>query len=64
MNANGRPAGTPTNGSAVALMGEHVYQQMLVRPDITIQSEDNYDTLVEDPTVHAALKWLNQKTKK
>ena len=43
---------------------KHVCQQMLVRPDITIKSEDNYDNLVEDPTVHAALKWLNQKTKK
>jgi carboxyl-terminal processing protease len=43
---------------------KHVYQQMLVRPDFTIKSEDNYDNLVEDPTVHSALKWLNQKTKK
>jgi carboxyl-terminal processing protease len=43
---------------------KYVYQQMLVRPDITIKSEDNYDNLVGDPTVNAAIKWLNQKAKK
>ena len=43
---------------------KQVYQQMLVRPDIIIKSEDNYDNLVGDPTVSAAIKWLNQKAKK
>jgi carboxyl-terminal processing protease len=42
---------------------EHVYQEMLVRPDSNIKSEDNYDNLMADPTVKAALKWLNAKTK-
>jgi hypothetical protein len=43
---------------------KHVYQEMLVRPDITIKSEDNYDNLIADPTVKAALKWLSAKTKR
>jgi len=48
----------------IADANKHVYQQMLVRPDITVKSEDNYDNLVADPTVNAAIKWLNQKAKR
>jgi hypothetical protein len=43
---------------------KHIYQEMLVRPDVNIKSEDNYDNLIADPTVKAALKWLNSKTKR
>jgi len=43
---------------------KHVYQEMLVRPNVKIKSEDNYDKLTTDPTVKAALKWLNSKTKR
>jgi hypothetical protein len=43
---------------------KHVYQDMLVRPDINIKSADNYDNLIADPTVKAALKWLNAKPKR
>jgi hypothetical protein len=43
---------------------KHVYQDMLVRPDVNIKSADNYDNLVADPTIKAALKWLNAKTKR
>lgn len=42
---------------------KHVYQEMLVRPDVTIKSADNYENLSADPTVKAASKWLNAKTK-
>jgi hypothetical protein len=43
---------------------KYVYEEMLVRPDIYIKSEDNYDNLITDPTVIAALKWLNSKSKR
>jgi hypothetical protein len=43
---------------------KHVYKEMLVRPDVTIKSEDNYDNLPADPTVKAALKWLDSKSKR
>jgi carboxyl-terminal processing protease len=42
---------------------KHVYQKMLVRPDVYNKNEDNYDNLIADTTVKAALKWLNSKTK-
>jgi len=43
---------------------KEVYQEMLVRPDVYIKSEDNYDILIADPTVKPALKWLSSKTKR
>jgi hypothetical protein len=43
---------------------KYVYEEMLVRPDIYIKSADNYDNLIADPTVIAALGWLNSKLKR
>jgi carboxyl-terminal processing protease len=43
---------------------KRVYNEMLVRPDIYIKSEDNYDNLLADPTVKAAVQWLRNKRKK
>jgi hypothetical protein len=43
---------------------KRVYQEMLVRPDVYIKSDDNYDILIADPTVKVALKWLSAKTKR
>ncbi|HZG73036.1 MAG TPA: S41 family peptidase, partial [Chondromyces sp.] len=43
---------------------KRVYQEMLVRPDVYIKSDDNYDMLIADPTVKVALKWLSSKTKR
>jgi hypothetical protein len=48
----------------IADASKHVYEQLLVRPDVTIKSEDNYEKLDADPTVKAALKWLNRKAKR
>jgi hypothetical protein len=30
----------------------------VVKPQIFVKSNDNYDNLLQDPTVQAALKWL------
>ncbi len=35
-----------------------VYTDMFVKPDVYIKSDDNYDNLLADPTVIAAMKWL------
>jgi carboxyl-terminal processing protease len=43
---------------------KQVYEEMLVRPDVYIRSDDNYDNLNADPTVKAALHWLNQESKR
>jgi C-terminal processing protease CtpA/Prc len=43
---------------------KQVYKELLVRPHVTVKSNDNYDDLSADPTVTAALRWLNQRTKK
>ena len=48
----------------VADARKHVYQEMLVRPDVYIKSEDNYDDLPADPTVKTAFNWLTAKEKK
>lgn len=37
---------------------KRVYEEMLVRPDVYIKSDDHYDNLQADPTVVAALDWL------
>ena len=42
---------------------KHIYQTMLVAPDVYIKSEDNYENPGEDPTVTAALKWLSARSK-
>jgi hypothetical protein len=42
---------------------KQVYKEMLVRPDVYIKSADNYDNLIADPTIEAALKWLNAEAK-
>jgi carboxyl-terminal processing protease len=42
---------------------KHVYQDLVVRPDVLINSkDDNFDDLNADPTVKAALLWLSQKS--
>ncbi|MDB5252015.1 MAG: Peptidase family [Flaviaesturariibacter sp.] len=42
----------------------HVYQDLVVRPDVYQKNEDNYDDLLSDATVTAALKWLSTKAKR
>jgi carboxyl-terminal processing protease len=38
---------------------KHIYQDLIVRPDVVINSkDDNFDNLYADPTVKAALSWL------
>lgn len=37
---------------------KRVYEEMLVRPDAYVKSDDHYDNLTGDPTVVAALDWL------
>ena len=46
----------------VADAGKHIYQDMMVYPDVYNKNEDNYDNLPDDTTVKAALKWLNMET--
>jgi hypothetical protein len=39
---------------------KHIYQDLIVHPDVIIDSkDDNFDNLNADPTVKAALSWLN-----
>jgi carboxyl-terminal processing protease len=38
-----------------------VYKEEYVTPAVYVKSEDNYDDLLQDPTVIAALKWLTEK---
>ncbi len=40
---------------------KHVYNKMHVDPTVYIKSEDNYENLMEDPTVLMAIKWLAQE---
>lgn len=40
---------------------KRVNEEMLVRPDVEIKNNDNFENLKEDPTVVAALKWLTEK---
>jgi carboxyl-terminal processing protease len=41
---------------------KHVYRDLVVRPDVLINSkDDNFDDLNADPTVKAALLWLAKK---
>ena len=39
---------------------KHVYKKMKVEPTVFIKSADNYDDLQTDPTILAALHWLNK----
>jgi carboxyl-terminal processing protease len=40
---------------------KRVYDELLVRPDTYIKSDDHYDDLSADPTVTAALVWLKSR---
>lgn len=37
---------------------KHIYQAMRVEPDVVVKSDDNYEDLLSDPTVGAAMGWL------
>jgi carboxyl-terminal processing protease len=41
-----------------------IYNEMLVKPDVYIKSDDNYDNLAMEPTVKAALQWVRQGSTK
>lgn len=45
----------------IADAARHVYNDMFIQPEVFIKSEDNYDDLSVDPTITAAIKWLNTK---
>ena len=40
---------------------KNVNEEMLVRPDVQIKNNDNFENPEEDPTVIAAIKWLEEK---
>lgn len=40
---------------------KHIYKDMFIQPDVYIKSADNYDDLLQDPTVEAAINWLEKK---
>jgi C-terminal processing protease CtpA/Prc len=46
--------------NTIADADKHVYDKMFVEPDVYIKSEDNYENLLSDPTVAAAIEWLNR----
>jgi carboxyl-terminal processing protease len=39
---------------------KNVCHEMLVRPDVYVKSDDNYENLLQDPTVVKALEWLQR----
>ncbi|HEU0110698.1 MAG TPA: S41 family peptidase [Flavisolibacter sp.] len=43
---------------------KHIYQDLVVRPDVYVKSDDNFDDLTADPTVKEALSWLNTQKNK
>jgi C-terminal processing protease CtpA/Prc len=48
----------------IANARKQVNNEMRVRPDVTVNSNDNYENISVDPTVSAAMQWLNQRIKK
>lgn len=46
----------------IADAGKNVNEEMLVRPDVQIKNNDNFEKPGEDPTVIAALDWLSKKS--
>ena len=44
----------------IADADKQVYDKMFVEPDVYIKSDDNYENILSDPTVAAAIEWLNR----
>ncbi|SDM31546.1 S41 family peptidase [Kriegella aquimaris] len=39
---------------------KYVYEELSVKPDVYVKSNDDYDKLLDDPTISAAIKWLKK----